>query len=189
MNSLTIFVEKTLPGESVQAVVTDVQPRFAKARAERILTASPARVQPPCAQEARCGGCSMQFMRYEEHCAALQNHVFSLMQRVGGQTDYELLPILSMDGDGGLRQAFAENARLLQETWGIVPLLYGSLGLEVLTGEVLQADDVDVLIPGEYLDARWAEFVAVLAQHGYALADAHEHEFEKNLRAVEAESL
>lgn len=95
IGGLTVFVEKTLPGERVQAVITEVQPRFAKARAERIETASADRVTPPCPHEKLCGGCSMQFMNYEAHCAALSNHVSGLMERVGGQTDYEMLPILA----------------------------------------------------------------------------------------------
>ena len=32
---------------------------------------------------------------------------------------------------------FLENARLLSDKFGIVPLLYGSLGLEYLTGDAL----------------------------------------------------
>ena len=77
-------------------------------------------------------------------------------------------------------RAFYENARLLRDSLGIVPLLYGSLGLEYLTGENLNADDVDILIPGCFVTDQWAEFRAVLEQDGYTLTDAHEHEFEKD---------
>lgn len=75
--------------------------------------------------------------------------------------------------------AFFENARLLQEMQ-IVPLLYGSLGLEYLTKENFGADDIDVLIPGVYLSEQWAAFRAVLERNGYRLIDEHEHTFEKN---------
>lgn len=97
VGGLTVFVEKTLPGERVQAVITDVQARFAKARAEKIELASGDRIAPPCPHEKSCGGCSMQFMDYKAHCDALVQHVAGLMQRVGGQKDYEMLPVLSMD--------------------------------------------------------------------------------------------
>ena len=40
---------------------------------------------------------------------------------------------------------FLENARLLSDKLGIVPLLYGSLGLEYLTGDALCSDDIDIL--------------------------------------------
>ena len=58
--------------------------------------------------------------------------------------------------------AFFENARLLQEEMQIVPLLYGSLGLEYLTKENLGADDIDILISEIYLSEQWAVFHARL---------------------------
>ena len=42
---------------------------------------------------------------------------------------------------------FIENARLLSDKFNIVPLLYGSLGLEHLTGDALGSDDIDILVP------------------------------------------
>ena len=72
---------------------------------------------------------------------------------------------------------FLENARLLSDKLGIVPLLYGSLGLEYLTGDVLDADDIDILVPRLFITDRWQEFKAVLEEHGYVLVDEHEHTF------------
>ena len=76
--------------------------------------------------------------------------------------------------------AFFENARLLQEKMQIVPLLYGSLGLEYLTKENLGADDIDILIPEIYLAEQWSVFRAMLERNGYRLIDVHEHTFEKD---------
>lgn len=75
--------------------------------------------------------------------------------------------------------AFFANARLLWETMGIVPLMYGSLGLEYLTGENLNADDIDVLVPRSFMAERWPEFRGILEKQGYFLVDEQEHEFEK----------
>ena len=72
---------------------------------------------------------------------------------------------------------FLENARLLSDKLGIVPLLYGSLGLEHLTGEALGADDIDILVPRVFITERWQEFKAVMEKLGYVLTDAHEHTF------------
>ena len=72
---------------------------------------------------------------------------------------------------------FLENAWLLSDKFGIVPLLFGSLGLEYLTGDVLDADDIDILIPLVFITDRWQEFKAVLEEHGYVLVDEHEHTF------------
>ena len=72
---------------------------------------------------------------------------------------------------------FLENARLLSDKFGVVPLLYGSLGLEYLTGDALGADDIDILVPRVFITERWHEFKAVLEEHGYVLVDEHEHTF------------
>ena len=72
---------------------------------------------------------------------------------------------------------FLENAQLLSEKFNIVSLLYGSLGLEYLTGDALDADDIDILVPRVFITDSWQEFKAVLEEHGYVLADEHEHTF------------
>ena len=72
---------------------------------------------------------------------------------------------------------FLENARLLSDKFDIVPLLYGSLGLEYLTGDALGSDDIDILVPRVFITNRWQEFKAVLEECGYVLADEHEHTF------------
>ena len=75
---------------------------------------------------------------------------------------------------------FLENARLLSDKLGIVPLLYGSLGLEYLTGDDLGADDIDILVPRVFITERWHEFKSFLEAQGYVLADEHEHTFARD---------
>ena len=72
---------------------------------------------------------------------------------------------------------FLENARLLSDKFGIVLLLYGSLGLEYLTGDALGSDDIDILVTRVFITNRWQEFKAVLEEHRYVLVDEHEHTF------------
>ena len=78
------------------------------------------------------------------------------------------------------QQLFFENAKLLNEALGITPLMYGSLGLEYLTGENLNADDIDILIPQRFIFENWNDLCAVLEKNGYTLIDIHEHEFMKD---------
>lgn len=73
---------------------------------------------------------------------------------------------------------FLKTARLLNDM-GVVPLLYGSLGLSVCMDAPLPADDIDMLVPEVWLADKWFEFRAMLESHRYTLADAHEHSFEK----------
>ena len=75
---------------------------------------------------------------------------------------------------------FIENARFLSDKFNIVPLLYGSLGLEYLTGDILGADDIDILVPRVFITERWHEFKALLEVQGYVLVDEHEHTFARD---------
>lgn len=78
------------------------------------------------------------------------------------------------------KQGFFKNAELLRCYFGIIPLMYGSLGLEYITGESLCADDVDILIPEKFITDKWDEFKGILISEGYILIDAHEHTFIKD---------
>ena len=77
------------------------------------------------------------------------------------------------------KKLFFENAKLLSHKFNIIPLMYGSLGLEYVTGENLNADDIDILIPEEFLNNRWNEFKIALENDGYVLTDEREHTFQK----------
>lgn len=76
---------------------------------------------------------------------------------------------------------FLKNAKELYETFNIVPLLYGSLGLEVLTNNDLNSDDIDILIPELFVEGKeWKNFKNYLEKNGYILIDADEHTFTKD---------
>ena len=72
---------------------------------------------------------------------------------------------------------FLENAQLLSDKFGIFLLLYGSLGLEYLTDDALDVDDIDILVPRVFITERWHEFKAVLEEREYVFVDEHEHTF------------
>lgn len=76
---------------------------------------------------------------------------------------------------------FLETAELLHRQFGFLSLLYGSVGLECLTGASFHADDIDILIPGRYLTGTyWHALLDCLTQHGYHLTDLREHTFHKD---------
>lgn len=90
-------------------------------------------------------------------------------------------------------QEFLTIARELNQI-GIVPLLMGSVGLEVRTGEDWQAGDLDIHVPSdprgweapdEGRIYRFDELNAIMEKLGYHLIDRHEHEFQKDGCSVE----
>ena len=62
----------------------------------------------------------------------------------------------------------------------IIPLLFGSLGLEERLNTNLNADDIDVLIPEVFLNEKWNSIVTIMNDNGYVLYDLHEHAFKKS---------
>jgi 23S rRNA (uracil1939-C5)-methyltransferase len=55
-----VFVPFVLEGEKVAATITEEKPGFARARADEVLEASAARIEPKCPYFQRCGGCHYQ---------------------------------------------------------------------------------------------------------------------------------
>ncbi len=78
------------------------------------------------------------------------------------------------------KNEFIRIAGLLNRKLDIVPLLFGSLGLEQRLNRDLSADDIDVLIPEIFLNEKWGSIVELMNNAGYTLRDLHEHEFEKS---------
>ncbi len=60
-----VFLPFVLEGERVEAAITEQKPGFARARAEKILEASPHRIAPGCPYFGQCGGCHYQHASYE----------------------------------------------------------------------------------------------------------------------------
>lgn len=78
------------------------------------------------------------------------------------------------------KEAFLHVAGELNQRLGVVPLLFGSLGLEQRLHRDLGAEDIDALVPEAFLHERWDDLVAVMDRLGYALYDLHEHAFQKS---------
>ncbi|WP_449536438.1 phosphoribosylanthranilate isomerase [Ferdinandcohnia sp. Marseille-Q9671] len=76
----------------------------------------------------------------------------------------------------------------------IIPLLMGSVGLEVVTGKNWDAQDLDIHVPGdkrgwevppELNIYNWNDIVNIMKSMEYCLIDLHEHEFSKGGLSVE----
>lgn len=65
----SVFIPFVLPGEQVEAEVTEEKHSFARARLESVIAASPLRIQPTCPYFQRCGGCQYQHTSYENQLA------------------------------------------------------------------------------------------------------------------------
>lgn len=93
----TLFVKDAVVGDVVRAKVTKAKKSYGYARLEELLAASPYRVEPPCPQHRRCGGCQLQGLSYEKQLELKENKVKSDLERIGGLSDVPVRPIIGME--------------------------------------------------------------------------------------------
>ena len=84
LDELVVFVPFVIPGETVEAEVTEVKKKFARARLVRVLQASPERVEPRCPYFGECGGCQYQHITYAAQLRLKHKQISDLFQRIGG---------------------------------------------------------------------------------------------------------
>lgn len=76
---------------------------------------------------------------------------------------------------------FLDLARKINQKFSVIPLLYGSLGLQRLVKDDLSPDDIDICVPQHlyHPDERWCDLIEFMQNEGYELIDSHEHFFQK----------
>ncbi len=79
-----VFIPHGIPGETVEAEITEVKKNYARARIAKVLEPSPARIDPPCKYFYQCGGCQWQFLEYKEQLRAKQRIVADTLAHLGG---------------------------------------------------------------------------------------------------------
>ena len=81
-------------------------------------------------------------------------------------------------------EVFLEVAGNLNNFLNVIPILYGSLGLYKIIGEYGKSNDIDVLVPDEFVDERWNELMNLMKKMGFKLENEHEHEFIRSAEIV-----
>ena len=84
IDGLTVFVDGSIPGDTVRGKIVQDKKRYAVAELEEILTPSPNREEAVCPYFGRCGGCSLQSMKYEAQLVMKKEHVENKLTRIGG---------------------------------------------------------------------------------------------------------
>ena len=77
---------------------------------------------------------------------------------------------------------FLDLAKKMNRKFSVIPMLYGSLGLQMLVNEDLNPDDIDICVPQFLyrLSERWQDLLVFMQSEGYELIDLHEHFFQKD---------
>lgn len=80
---LTVFVDGTCAGDTIEAEEIERHPRFVRARLTSVLEPSPDRVEAPCPYFGICGGCQWQHVAYDAQCRAKSAAVTDALTRIG----------------------------------------------------------------------------------------------------------
>ena len=81
-----VFVRDAIPGERVEVEVTGTGRRgaFLRADTQRVITASPHRVVPPCPVARECGGCDWQHVEVDFQRQLKKQVIIDAFKRTGG---------------------------------------------------------------------------------------------------------
>lgn len=100
----TIMVKGAVPGDTAHVLVKKKKKNYLLGDALEIVTPSADRIQPQCQHFGVCGGCTWQNLSYAKQLEYKQSEVVNNIQRIGGISDFETLPIL-----GSAKQYFYRN--------------------------------------------------------------------------------
>jgi 23S rRNA (uracil1939-C5)-methyltransferase len=90
----TVFIDDALPGERVEWVRLRRGRNFDEGRLERVLAASPDRVEPRCPHFGVCGGCALQHLSSSKQLEFKQRQLTEALTRIGRVKPDEILPPL-----------------------------------------------------------------------------------------------
>lgn len=109
-----VFVPFALPGETVEAEITQSRDRFALARLTRVVSPSPQRVPPLCPYYQTCGGCQIQHAAFGLSAQLKRSKVYDALTRLGGLSNPDVRQTLTAPAPFGYRNkaefAFAPDA-------------------------------------------------------------------------------
>lgn len=138
-NSKTLFVDGALTGEKVTARLLQNHSRYAEARVDQIIEASPDRIAAACQYYAKCGGCQLQHASAATQLVIKQAAVFEQVERWASAKPKKILePILSSD------YGYRRSARLAIDERGETFLLGFR---EANTHQLVNIDECVVLVP------------------------------------------
>lgn len=89
----SIFVPFTLPGEIVEAHITEDKRSFANADLDAVLESSKERTDPPCLYFGQCGGCQYQHASYAQQVEMKAGILQETLQRAHLTSIPEIVPV------------------------------------------------------------------------------------------------
>lgn len=97
IGDFVVFVDGVVPGDRVKARFTKIKRNFAEAKLEMLASPSPNRIAPRCKHFSVCGGCSLQFLSYENQLKWKEKMVADALRQIGGFRDLRVERIIGCE--------------------------------------------------------------------------------------------
>lgn len=97
IDGMVVFVDQTVAGDRVLARIVRKKKQYAEARVETLLSPSVDRITPPCPYSGFCGGCKLQFLRYDKQLEFKRRHVAECLAHIGLVSNAVVHPALGSE--------------------------------------------------------------------------------------------
>lgn len=97
LDGFTVFVPGAVTGDEAVIRLVKVKKNYGYGRLMQLLTPSPHRTEERCPIARRCGGCSLQHIRYDYQLELKNRYVADVLQRIGGVKNLQLSPCAGME--------------------------------------------------------------------------------------------
>lgn len=95
IDDFAVFVDKSVTGDQVKALITKKKKSFAEARVLELLKPSDFRKEAKCHYSGYCGGCKWQFLDYEKQLEYKTKQVKDTATHIGRVKDVKVHPTIS----------------------------------------------------------------------------------------------
>lgn len=87
-----VFVDGTVPGDKVKAKIGGKKRSHAFGYIEEFIHRADNRITPKCKHFGNCGGCSLQYLSYQDQLLIKEQNVKDAISRIGGLDEDKVLP-------------------------------------------------------------------------------------------------
>ncbi len=118
----TVFVEGSLPGETVEINIVENKKDYSKAHVVQVLEASKNRMKPFCPVYEKCGGCDLQHAKYEYELELKKDIVLDCLKRNGIHEHIPIEIVTANDTEYRSRYQFSRGGLKGKKSNQVVPL-------------------------------------------------------------------
>ncbi len=93
-NGLAIFIPNTAPGDTVKTRIVKKKKNYCEGKLVEITDPSPHRITPRCRHALVCGGCTWQYLSYEDQLKIKEQQVRDHIERIAGLSPDLVQPII-----------------------------------------------------------------------------------------------